>query len=833
MFDLSVADHHNFVVEGVVLHNSHRVRDPGTKAYKALANTDAEKRLLLTASPFYNHPADLAPLVNLAAGGKVLPAQRSEFEQKYIHDRLVQPGFFQSLRGIKPGVVTELNPMSKRELASIMAKWVDYYPSSSKGFPGTSEDTIEVPMDSDQLRVYDTMMGKAPFWVAAKVKAGLPPSKAESKELNAFLGAVRQVSNTTAGFAEGPGHSPKIQRAYEELQKEIAHNPQARAVVYSNYLESGLTPYKQLLEHDHVPYGEFTGQMKHKEREQMVRDYNEGKLRALLISAAGGEGLDLKKTSLMQLLDPHWNAERGNQVIGRGVRYQSHEGLPEEEQKVRIQRFLATRPRAGMLEKMHLKDPGMGVDQYLTQMSADKSLLINQFKGLLEEQNQREMAEAAAKEQEGLKAAGLNTRDIQRIFKLDRAAAEAEMHALRNYTPGASHLQDRIRHLAREVDSPPMMKNLVVETNAYGSGVQGVDVTHGASEYRPDLYDKARRNNQFADRLRQRVLAGPGNMGPHRRVLDTVSQREMALYPRYERELLSGRHGPEVQVPQTVTDIGEHVPSESLAPERVAYRGTQFSRAQKDDLSADTPRWVTAHPDVATAYAHPAGVSRYPKVRPAELTAYATEKMPSAGPWTPHIAKDPRAGNVDTSQQLAGDSAWGQSPTYERVVDHGDLQAAQTHRYVVMPSGIGKLLQGDPQTSPVPLLNKTAGVRLQSAASKTAAYSEGPSSTFSHAGRKYSVDKALEAVEGKRVQQLPTNELTWVFKYTKPDEGRKRVADSSIPLLVTKWEDKTVVVDGLHRLAKAQESGQVTVPTRSLQPSDLRKALIVDSPRRA
>ena len=384
----------------LIADESHRVREPSTKAYKALAANDAQKRLLLTGTPFYNHPADLAPLINLASGQRVMPTQRGEFEKKYVRDRMVQPGFFKSLRGVKPGVVTELNPGSKGELAAHLAKWVDYHPGSKEGFPTTAEENIEVPMDAEQLQVYDTMMKKAPYWVAAKVKAGLPPSKAESKELNAFLGAVRQVSNTTGGFGGKTVHSPKIQRAYEELEKEMAQNPEARAVIYSNFLESGVHPYRQLLQAHHVPFGEFTGEQKPADRDQMVRDYNEGKLKALLLSSAGGEGLDLKKTSLMQLLEPHWNETRGDQVIGRGVRYHSHEGMAEDAQKVRIQRFLATRPRSGMMERAHLKDPGMGVDQYLTQMSADKSRLIDQFKALLEDQNKRELAEAAAKERQ-------------------------------------------------------------------------------------------------------------------------------------------------------------------------------------------------------------------------------------------------------------------------------------------------------------------------------------------------------------------------------------------------------------------------------------------------
>jgi superfamily II DNA/RNA helicase len=162
-------------------------------------------------------------------------------------------------------------------------------------------------------------------------------------------------------------------------------NKRSKGVVYSNYLQSGLTPYKERLEKAKIPYGEFTGEMKKKERDQLIRDYNKGKKRVLLISSAGGEGLDLKGTRVMQVMEPHWNAEKLKQVEGRAIRFGSHKHLPKEEQKVRVESYLATRPRSGLLESLHFKKPGGGVDEYLTMLSRDKENLISQFRGLMEE----------------------------------------------------------------------------------------------------------------------------------------------------------------------------------------------------------------------------------------------------------------------------------------------------------------------------------------------------------------------------------------------------------------------------------------------------------------
>ncbi len=85
----------------------------------------------------------------------------------------------------------------------------------------------------------------------------------------------------------------------------------------------------------------------------------------------------------MQILEPHWNDEKLKQVEGRGVRFKSHAELPEEDRNVLIQRYLATRPRSGILERLKLKKPGGAVDEYLAQRSAEKDRLINQFRELL------------------------------------------------------------------------------------------------------------------------------------------------------------------------------------------------------------------------------------------------------------------------------------------------------------------------------------------------------------------------------------------------------------------------------------------------------------------
>jgi hypothetical protein len=367
----------------MIVDEAHRMRNPG-KTQATLMKSPAKKKLLLTGSLFYNHPADMAAPINLVAGQKTLPTSQSDFEGKFIRERRVNPGFFGRLIG-KPGhTVLDVNPREKKNLQGLLKKYVDYHPGSSEGFPTREDQVINVKMTPEQRETYDTVMEAAPRWVREKVRQNLPPSKSESTQLNSFLTGVRQVSNTTGQFdIVNDPYEPKIDRAVHELNTMLNSDPQAKAVVYSNFLSSGIDPYKRHLDQLKIPYGEFSGAINKKKRDQLVNDYNENKIRALLLSSAGGEGLDLKGTRLMQILDPAWNAERINQVIGRGIRFKSHDHLPPEKRKVLIQRFLATRPRVGMLEKMRLRDPGSSVDEYLYNLSKDKDHLNEQFRQLL------------------------------------------------------------------------------------------------------------------------------------------------------------------------------------------------------------------------------------------------------------------------------------------------------------------------------------------------------------------------------------------------------------------------------------------------------------------
>ena len=183
--------------------------------------------------------------------------------------------------------------------------------------------------------------------------------------------------------------SPKLTEAFKRLNSLLTKDPKGKALIFSNFIEAGLDPYQAALDKAGIPAASFTGALSDKERKKLVDDYNSDKLRVALLGPSGTEGLSFKGTKLVQLLDPHWNNVRGTQSEGRALRYDSHEHLPPEDRKVKIERYIA-RTAPGRLKSLlryagFKANPEMATDDYLIAAAARKQELNEKFLGLLRE----------------------------------------------------------------------------------------------------------------------------------------------------------------------------------------------------------------------------------------------------------------------------------------------------------------------------------------------------------------------------------------------------------------------------------------------------------------
>ena len=222
----------------MVVDEAHRLRNPG-QTYNVLSKTPAEKRLLLTGSLFYNDPSDVSLPVNLVAGKKVLPPEKAEFHRRYVQEKDTS-SIWDRLRGKGRNIKLDVNPKNKAELQNILNKYVDYQASLPGDFPERIDETVKVPMTPHQREVYEGILKEAPSWVRWRIRSRLPPTKAEAKQLNAFLTGARQIANTTAAHeVTNNPQQPKILRAADEMEKTLKENPNAKGIAYSYAISRG------------------------------------------------------------------------------------------------------------------------------------------------------------------------------------------------------------------------------------------------------------------------------------------------------------------------------------------------------------------------------------------------------------------------------------------------------------------------------------------------------------------------------------------------------------------------------------------------------------------
>jgi SNF2 family DNA or RNA helicase len=164
-------------------------------------------------------------------------------------------------------------------------------------------------------------------------------------------------------------------------------------LVYSNYVRmEGIQIFKIYLKHfgfgDHSQaaqatqaaqakhrFVEYHGEVDQDVRTKNLRAFNDPKnkhgdlIRAILISPAGSEGINLLNVRQVHVMEPYWNEVRIKQLIGRAIRMCSHKDLPMEERNVVIYRYHATRGQ----------DKAPTTDEEIFDLASKKETLIESF----------------------------------------------------------------------------------------------------------------------------------------------------------------------------------------------------------------------------------------------------------------------------------------------------------------------------------------------------------------------------------------------------------------------------------------------------------------------
>jgi len=164
-------------------------------------------------------------------------------------------------------------------------------------------------------------------------------------------------------------NSPKINWIINKIVEENKSNKNNKCVIYSSFLTSGQKLLMKRLDDLHIRYAKIDGTMTKKRRDEAQKHYNQRKVNILLISKTGGEGLDLKETNHLFILEPFWNEALLEQVKGRVARFRSHIHLPKAQQKVDIWTLYMLKPGK----------KSISADTYLKQMAQLKKVMTSSF----------------------------------------------------------------------------------------------------------------------------------------------------------------------------------------------------------------------------------------------------------------------------------------------------------------------------------------------------------------------------------------------------------------------------------------------------------------------
>ena len=270
----------------------------------------AHKRLLLTGTPVVNYPMDIGAYLGL-----IDPDHNERLTVKTLNVADGMPeAVFESTFGKS---ATQRMPL----LDSLLKCTTLFYEPSADiqraHYPTKTEHWVDVPLSGQQVRRHFEIAVKMP--TPDNIDDIHPSALADQRNTRMFVNAARQVNNIWGVY------HPKIDVLVANIIHEVK-NRDGKCVFYDFY-EDSLKTVERLLKRDNaMKVAAFTGKTPKPQRAAIVQDYNRGDLNVLLLSSAGGEGLDLKNTTQMHILQPWWNDEKINQVIGRGVRFQSHTG---------------------------------------------------------------------------------------------------------------------------------------------------------------------------------------------------------------------------------------------------------------------------------------------------------------------------------------------------------------------------------------------------------------------------------------------------------------------------------------------------------------------------
>ena len=370
--------------------------------------------ILLSGTPIFNHPHELALTMNLLRPNIPFTASKDYFGEQFItHDNKIKnkllfqqmcSGYVSYFKGGNPAAYPIKNIKYINHVIKNTGTQQQIYAEALKSeldriFKQSTSDIVLrkwINFGEDDEENSDF---KGAFQISRKMCNIVFPGTLESNQNNNFdqnnnllLGALRKDGNLI-------NYSPKFAYILDKIEDSMAQT-KGPIFIFSQYLDHGVSALTKLLEHrfnmapysadnDSLSYFVWTGETT-ADFTKILQTVNSPdniygeKIKVILGSAAIMQGVDFKNISEVHILEPWWNESRIDQVIARAVRWCSHVDNPDNEVQIyrhytRLDGKLAGEYRGA---EMFLTD---SIEQYIRNISEKKLAINSQFETALKE----------------------------------------------------------------------------------------------------------------------------------------------------------------------------------------------------------------------------------------------------------------------------------------------------------------------------------------------------------------------------------------------------------------------------------------------------------------
>ena len=380
----------------IIIDEAHNVtnNDVYLALEKVLKNSYNYRIVLLTATPIYDNVKEIFEISNLLNMNN--PTNSLPIRNDLLKDNLVEKSASGNLKGSTIFITDKgkslLEKTLKGKVSYMTIDTMSFAKKTEIGDPLTttigSTNIVKCEMSQNQNQIYlDALkfdMNTERNDLSDEI-ASLDSNENENENVVSIASSSLYKNSSDASTCVYPGklfgkegynkcfENGKLKTEYNymfttnleyyssklfKLLQNINKSP-GSAFVYSNYVNfGGIALVKQLLLSN--GYQEYNGNNNSKnvflmyddsvplkKRESYRQIFNSVNnkygdvIKVIIGSPIVSEGISLYNVRQIHILEPSWNMSSINQIIGRGIRYMSHNNLPEDDRTVDIFKYIS------------------------------------------------------------------------------------------------------------------------------------------------------------------------------------------------------------------------------------------------------------------------------------------------------------------------------------------------------------------------------------------------------------------------------------------------------------------------------------------------------------